>query len=513
MKLVSKEDGGCYGWIIVLACHCVEAVMFGIQVGMGVFMVEFMEYFGEGAGRTALIQSIMIGCKTFPAPLISSLKNKFGTRPLVIIGGVLSSGGILLSSFANSVNVLLFSYSVIVGIGYGLIYGPSILLVGQYFHKRHALANGIAQSGVAVGVMTFPPLYQILIDKYGWRGTMLVMAGINMNMVVCGILMRPPPKYDPEPIDETSENIMQQYSTVDSGEGSYRTMETFGRDALEETNNVWFFSPMFITSCAWLLAGVSLMSILVANSNYLVLAFIAAIYGISSGTAIPLHGAVCMKACFGKEDMSSAFGWFLTYISIGAICGPPTAAPLVSSLNKKFGTRVVVVTGGIISSIGLLLSSFANSVYVLYVSYGIIGGFGIGLAYGPSIVIVGQYFNKRHALANGLVYAGVGIGLIIFPPIYQLLINKYGWRGAILVISAINMNIVVCGVLLREPRMKTNPQIRVKKMEFNEKKKQQNEIYSPEQPYIIKLRQKNDEINSRCQNEIGAGEAEGETLL
>ncbi|XP_077866025.1 monocarboxylate transporter 13-like [Saccoglossus kowalevskii] len=376
MKLVSKEDGGCYGWIIVLACHCVEAVMFGIQVGMGVFMVEFMEYFGEGAGRTALIQSIMIGCKTFPAPLISSLKNKFGTRPLVIIGGVLSSGGILLSSFANSVNVLLFSYSVIVGIGYGLIYGPSILLVGQYFHKRHALANGIAQSGVAVGVMTFPPLYQILIDKYGWRGTMLVMAGINMNMVVCGILMRPPPKYDPEPIDETSENIMQQYSTVDSGEGSYRTMETFGRDALEETNNVskavsdgtakvdsailmtimgvcsligrlthglfvdtGFFSPMFITSCAWLLAGVSLMSILVANSNYLVLAFIAAIYGISSGTAIPLHGAVCMKACFGKEDMSSAFGWFLTYISIGAICGPPTAGliyDITSNYNLSF---------------------------------------------------------------------------------------------------------------------------------------------------------------------------------
>ncbi|XP_006817453.1 monocarboxylate transporter 12-like [Saccoglossus kowalevskii] len=458
MKFVSKEDGGWYGWIIVLACHCVDVLMLGLLAGMGVFMVEFMEYFGEGAGRTALIQSILIGCMTFPASLISSLNNKSGTRPLVIIGGVISSGGLILSSFANSINVLLLNCSVLVGIGYGLIYGPSIILVGRYFHKRHALANGIAQSGVAVGVMTFPLLYQILIDKYGWRGAMLVMAGINMNLVVCGMLMRSPLKYYPEPIDETLVNITQQYSTVDPGKISFETVETFKNNELEETNNIqnldvsqataeccetaqntmvslnverlnkfeitlskimglhlfkksWFhvlcisgflagighnttmfhfvakavsvgtakmdsailmtimgvcsligrathglfvdtglFSPMFITSCAWLLAGVSLMFILVANSNYLVLAFIAAIYGISSGTAIPLHGAVCMKACFGKEDLSSAFGWFLTCSSIGNIFGPPTAG-LIYDITSNYNLSFVLA-----SSTLLLLS-------------------------------------------------------------------------------------------------------------------------------------------------------------
>ncbi|XP_002741643.1 monocarboxylate transporter 12-like [Saccoglossus kowalevskii] len=191
-------EGLYYGWLVVLASHIIQMLISGCLIGMGVFLVRLVDFFGEGAGKTATIQSLQAGVMLCSGPLISILNNKFGTRPLVVIGGVLSSAGILLSTFANSVNVLLITHGVVVGFAFALTYGPGIVIVGQYFHKRHALANGIVFAGFGVGIMVFPPLYQTLIDKYGWKGAMTVMAGINMNMVVCGMLMRPPPKYSTE---------------------------------------------------------------------------------------------------------------------------------------------------------------------------------------------------------------------------------------------------------------------------------------------------------------------------
>ncbi|XP_002739959.2 monocarboxylate transporter 12-like [Saccoglossus kowalevskii] len=163
---------------------------------MSVFLVEFREYFHDGAGKTALVASFMMGVRGFSAPLISILDNKFGSRPLIIIGGILSTIGLFMSSFVNNVTVLFLSYGVLSGIGFGFLYGPNVVIVGQYFHKHHVLANGVVFAGTATGLMAFPPLYHILIDTYGWRGAMIVMAGINMNIVVCGMLMRPPPTED-----------------------------------------------------------------------------------------------------------------------------------------------------------------------------------------------------------------------------------------------------------------------------------------------------------------------------
>nr|XP_006820283.1 PREDICTED: monocarboxylate transporter 9-like [Saccoglossus kowalevskii] len=80
---------------------------------MGVFLVQFMECFGKGAGKTATIQAILSAMMLCPAPLINSLN--VGTRPLVIFGGIVSSIGIFICSFANSVNLLIISYGMVVG--------------------------------------------------------------------------------------------------------------------------------------------------------------------------------------------------------------------------------------------------------------------------------------------------------------------------------------------------------------------------------------------------------------
>jgi len=55
-------------------------------------------------------------------------------------------------------------------------------------------------------------------------------------------------------------------------------------------------------------------------------------------------------------------------------------------------------------------------------------GVGVGLLNLPSIVIVGFYFDKRRALANGIAICGTGIGTFVFAPLASYLVSEYGWK-------------------------------------------------------------------------------------
>ena len=65
------------------------------------------------------------------------------------------------------------------------------------------------------------------------------------------------------------------------------------------------------------------------------------------------------------------------------------------------------------------------------------------------MVILAYFFEKRLAVANGISSAGVGIGTFVAPPIFQILIDQYGWNGALLIISGLVANVAVFGALYR----------------------------------------------------------------
>ncbi|KAK3577995.1 hypothetical protein CHS0354_013659 [Potamilus streckersoni] len=123
--------------------------------------------------------------------------------------------------------------------------------------------------------------------------------------------------------------------------------------------------------------------------------------------------------------------------------------PIASMLTNKYGCRVVIILGGIISFLGLLGSNFAPNLYVIFVTFGVITGAGFGLVFIPAITAVSLYFDKKRTLAAGIAASGVGVGNFLFPAMIRWLNNLYNWRASILVISALNLNIIVCGALIR----------------------------------------------------------------
>ncbi|GFY50009.1 monocarboxylate transporter 12 [Trichonephila inaurata madagascariensis] len=118
--------------------------------------------------------------------------------------------------------------------------------------------------------------------------------------------------------------------------------------------------------------------------------------------------------------------------------------PIASALVTKYSCRTVSITGSVISCIGLLLSLAAPCIEYLYLTLGLITGFGFGLVFLPTITSVAMHFEKKRATAMGISSAGSGMGALFLVPFTEWLINYYnGWKGALLITSGIVMHCLV----------------------------------------------------------------------
>jgi len=102
-------------------------------------------------------------------------------------------------------------------------------------------------------------------------------------------------------------------------------------------------------------------------------------------------------------------------------------------LQDKKGPKLVATLGGILLGLGMVLSSFTSSLIWLYLSYGLVGGLGIGLTYVTPITTCVKWFPDKKGLITGLAVFGFGAGSIIFAPLWTYLIEIIGWQITFLV--------------------------------------------------------------------------------
>ncbi len=111
------------------------------------------------------------------------------------------------------------------------------------------------------------------------------------------------------------------------------------------------------------------------------------------------------------------------------------------------GPKKFVFLGGILFGLGLFLTGFASSIPMLYLTYGVLLGLGIGSAYGAATSVAVKWFPDKKGLAGGLTAAGFGSGPIILSPIIKSLIASVGVYRTFNILGAILL-IVICGASL-----------------------------------------------------------------
>lgn len=104
-----------YGWVIVFASFMCNMIVDGIAYTFGVFLNEFVTYFGEGKGKVAWVGSLLSGMYLSAGPVVSALANRYGCRAVCIAGSIISCVAFILSTFSTSVNMLMLTYGVLGG--------------------------------------------------------------------------------------------------------------------------------------------------------------------------------------------------------------------------------------------------------------------------------------------------------------------------------------------------------------------------------------------------------------
>ncbi|CAH1271590.1 SLC16A12 [Branchiostoma lanceolatum] len=390
-------DGG-WGWAVVLAVFMIGACSFGVIRSFGVFLEEFTTQFDQSATATSLVISVCIGIAFGGTLLGVMLSARFGFRPVAMAGGVMAAVGCILTYFSTSIVHLYITVGVMVGLGSSLAFFPSLSLVGKYFDKKRAIANGIAVSGPSVGSMVFPPVFTYLIEEYGWRGSLLIAAGVMLNITAFAALLRPiqlPEKQLSLPSDRAETTSFSELNEVPQDRPTVRINE--GKSSLSRSH--W---RTVIAELKALLTNPRLVSFITADMFFL-----------GFGFFIPVVHIAPRARHLGIEPYQSAF--LVSLIAIGDVISRFLSGflPTCRKFRHLHWYTLSLLTTGISSLLSTLAKTYpALAAYCMVL--GLLEGAGLAISLTVLADLVGP---TRLSGAMGLVMLLMSVSVTGAPPI------------------------------------------------------------------------------------------------
>ncbi|XP_074226239.1 monocarboxylate transporter 5 isoform X2 [Camelus bactrianus] len=127
--------------------------------------------------------------------------------------------------------------------------------------------------------------------------------------------------------------------------------------------------------------------------------------------------------------------------------------PLVAIVCDITGEKSASILAAFLVTGGYLISSWATSIPFLCVTMGFLPGLGSAFLYQAAAVVTTKYFKKRLALSTAIARSGMGLTFLL-APFTKVLIDLYGWTGALILLGAITLHLVPSSMLLRPIHIK-----------------------------------------------------------
>jgi len=373
-----------YGWWVVAAAFAITFLGFGSAYTFSAFLEQLQRDFGASRGSVSLVFSLA-GFLYFGLGIISGpLADRFGSRPLAVIGMVLLGVGLALASAAQNLVEVYVAYSLGVGLGCGCAYVPAIGAVQRWFVRRRGLASGLAVAGIGVGTLVMPPLASLLIGALGWRGAYVVL-GVLALLLGGGmaLLIESDPRVrglNPDGDEQAMQSVQAGGSSVHDAIRSRRFISLyvaclicsfgvfvpfvhlvpFARDhgiaastaalllgvvGFGSTAGRFFLGTIADRmgrerSLVMMFVGMAAsLSIWALSADAWSLAIFALVFGVFYGGWVAVLPAVIMDH-FGGRNVSGIIGVLYTSVAFGTLIGP-SAAGFVFDLSHSYELPIV----------------------------------------------------------------------------------------------------------------------------------------------------------------------------
>ena len=166
---------------------------------------------------------------------------------------------------------------------------------------------------------------------------------------------------------------------------------------------------------------------------------------------------VLLFACLTNLCLGSVYAWSVFAAPMGEYLGTITGTGITTAdlaivytvatsvgpitmisggwINDRFGPKKVILTGGVMFGCGMILAGLSTSVGMLMVTYGLLGGLGLGMAYGCTISCCVKFFPDKRGLIGGLTTAAYGFSSVLLPPMINLLVEKVQVKMAFILVG------------------------------------------------------------------------------
>jgi MFS family permease len=384
-----------YGWIIVAVGIVVTCVGFGAMMSLSVFlqpMAAAMGWSRTGIATAALLNFLAMSAGAFVWGMLS---DRFGTRLVVLAGGLLLGAGLVTASRASTLGWFQLLFGVIVGVAAGSLYAPITATTTRWFTRNRTLAVALVSAGLSFGSTFMAPFARFLISSYDWRTAMLLIGDLVWLVVVpAALLIRNPPARAFASAAQTGTagapalTVAQALRTPQFAAIALthfaccaaHSGPIFHMVANALDHGVAAMAAATVLSAAGaasfagkivcglvadrvgakrtLVAGLALQA--VAISFYLVAGqlgsfyAVAVVFGLAYGGVMPLY-AVVVREYFGERIMGSVFGAVSTVATLGMALGPVTGGwvydafggygwMFIGSASIGLGAVVIAVT-------------------------------------------------------------------------------------------------------------------------------------------------------------------------
>ncbi|ETS06363.1 MFS general substrate transporter [Trichoderma reesei RUT C-30] len=178
----------------------------------------------------------------------------------------------------------------------------------------------------------------------------------------------------------------------------------------------------------------------------------ASTWGVNGAFGVYLTHYISTNAFPGTSEIAYSFIGGLSQSQILLI------APLVTHATRVFGTKPPLVVGAVMEAGALIGASFAKQSWQLFLSQGLLFGWGCSFLYIGTIGIIPQWFARRKGIANGIAAAGSGIGGLIYSLSTEAMISNINvaWAFRITAICTAAVNII-CIILIKDRNKHIQP--------------------------------------------------------
>ncbi len=366
-----------YGWVIVGTGIVVTCIGMGAMMSLGIFLQPIAEGMGwsrAGISTAGMLNFLSMGVGSF---LWGALSDRFGTRVVVLSGGILLGLGLAGASQAATLVQFQLLFGVLVGLAAGSFYTPLTATTTRWFTRNRSLAVALVSAGLGLGSTTVGPLARWIITGYDWRTAMLVIGELAWLVIIpAALLVREPPGVQSVDVPAGSAGpagpeltVAQALRTpqfaaialtffaccaahsgpifhmvanaMDQGVGAMAAATVFSVAGLGSLSGkiVCGLIADRIGAKRMLLAGLALQA--VAVSLYLFTGELASFYGLALvfgfayGGVMPLY-AILVREYFGARIMGTVFGAVAFVSTLGMAIGPVAGGWLYDAFGSYF---------------------------------------------------------------------------------------------------------------------------------------------------------------------------------